>query len=136
MCCKMCSKNARNDISGIKYCDILSFLILFMVIAVRFMTIFVMFEISEQTGQHIEKVTTAYESNPLAAISINLQRFGGVMHLILIGLLYGTYLFFRNRVKMAKLRPEILIYYVNVLFFTMLLNFFNDLSYFLAVLIK
>lgn len=116
----------------IRYCDILVIFIVAFLIAVRFFTISILFNISEITSTDIEKVTKVYEANPLLKLSLNFQSI--LMIVVVPALAITTYLLFRKRAINGRMDTELLVYYTNFFFFVMLFDVINDLAHYLATL--
>jgi hypothetical protein len=120
----------------VKTCDWLVFGALVFILAVRFFTIALIFEISETTGETVERIAQAFEANPIMELLFKLKSIGVIIITLLIpGAAYATYMLLRKRVLNKKMQPDTLYYYSNLIFFIMLFNFVNDLAYYVGRLL-
>ncbi len=124
---------ARKRNKDIRIYDWMVFLTILFMLATRFFTIFLVFDISEETGVEIEKVVKVYESNPIAVWVLNLHKIGYVLTtLVAPAFIIALYYTFRRAVIKGKFSVEYLGYYVTVFFVMMLINVINDAAYYLA----
>jgi len=109
----------------------------FMMISVRIMTILVMTQTAEISGTTIEQVAVSYEANPVMKAAINLKGSTFALQFVVIpAVSIATYLLFRRRVLAGRMDSDLLSYFVQFIFFLMLLNFLNDATYLIGVTMR
>ncbi len=118
---------AKNITNQFRYTDILIWVSFGLMLVIKFLTIFIFLQVSEDTGAEIEAVATAYEQNPIAKMLMSLEsiRFMvSVMILPAIGM--ALYYLMRRRVKKGKVDMDTLTFFVQFVFFLLLVNIIND----------
>ena len=102
-------------------------------LACRFITIALVFDISAVSGASIDNVLTTFEANPIAEWAFKLQNVGFVVFTLLLpACVMALYLLFRSRCKQGRLEPDLLYFFTSLIFFMTLLNVINDSAYYLS----
>lgn len=112
---------------SILYCDIFIWSCFVMMLAVKFMTIFMFVQIHQDTGAEIESVAVAYEANDIFRLALSMGKIGVVIEMIIMpaGLMAYYYLL-RRKVLHGKLDINTLMFFVQFIFFALVINVIND----------
>jgi RsiW-degrading membrane proteinase PrsW (M82 family) len=115
--------------SNIRANDVLIVLGLLLMIFARVLTMTYISAIVTETKANIEAVNNLYEANPFAKMTLRLRSLGTLIQMVMIpafGL--ATYIYFRKKAKEGKLEVMMLSFFVNLYFFTMVLDVINNLA--------
>jgi len=111
----------------IRYCDWLVWISLGLMLLVKFTTIFLFVQISQDTGAEIESVATAYESNQVFKLATDLKNIGFILTIIILpASAMAFYYYMRRKVLMHKADLQSLIFFTQFAFFALLINIVND----------
>jgi len=117
--------------------DILICFTLFFMIFVQYSTIGFIHYVSETTGADIKAVAIMYEQNPVAQYTILANKFVFVMQsLIIPGLLLAVYFMFRRKVMYGQLDLQGFMFYTQLFFFIMFMNFLNDITVIISTVMR
>jgi hypothetical protein len=119
------------------YCSIFIWVTFILFLITRFVTVIVQHISVNMSQVSFETVMTVMETNPVAKYIFNLQ---GISYMIQFAVLPAAmmtlYYYFRRRVLKQKMSVEGLSLYVNFAFFICLVDFLNDLSVLLGLLLR
>lgn len=117
----------------IRQCDWVMFISFGLMLLVRFLSVMVFYSVHVDTAASITDVVVAYEANPIMQWVFTLNKVGFVLgNLIVPGIAMATYYLFRYYAKKGKYSPIMLQFFVNFVFFTLLVNVSNDLGVFIG----
>lgn len=98
-----------------------------LMLAVKFATLFIFSMIHQETKADIDAITTAYEGNDLFKIAISFQKIGQVVGIIILpAAALATYFYYRRKVLAQRMELTDLSFFVQFVFFTLLINITND----------
>lgn len=119
--------------SIIRQCDWVIWVAFCLMLVVRFLSMMVFYSVHVDTAASIGDVVVAYEANPVAQWVFGLSKWGFLLgNLIVPGLAMSTYYLFRYFAVRKKYNRMYLQFFVNFVFFTMLINVVNDLAVFIG----
>lgn len=120
-----------------RYTDALIWISFILMLLVKFITVFLVVNISEETNTEITQVSTTYEANPIFRIILNLKMLGFIiLNIILPASALAYYYYIRRKVIKGKTELDTLTFFVQFAFFALLINVVNDGAGLLGYLLR
>lgn len=109
------------------YSDVLVWISFILMLLTKAFTLFLFAQIHETTKAEIEAVAINYETNPLFLLGTQLQNIGFIITIIILpASAMAYYYYIRRKVKQGKADIDSMIFFVQFVFFSMLINIVND----------
>jgi len=111
----------------LRYPDTVIWISFVLMLLVKFSSIFLFVQISEESGADIESVATNYEANPLFKLVVNLRMIGFILTMIILpASAMAFYYLMRRKVLRGKTQLDTLLFFVQFVFFALVINICND----------
>lgn len=114
---------------GIRYCDIMVTIAIFLMLSTRIITVLYLMSISSVSGQDIKDVAVSYEANPVVRWFISLKNVGMMLNLLVIpAFIIALYIMFKRSVLHHRWSIENLTFFANFMVILFAMNIINDLT--------